>query len=111
MRVLSRPEWAVDSTTKRISHTAEQHIRRLNTGEQLILSGQARRRGLSRDRGDTADRFPLAAALRRHRSEYSLQVWAMDFQFEFTTDSCRLKLLNVNDESAPFCLAIRVCGR
>ena len=40
MRVLIRPDWAGDSTMKRIRHTAEQIIRRLKTAEQLIAQGK-----------------------------------------------------------------------
>ena len=36
MRVLSRPDWAGDFTTKRTRHTAEQIIRKLKTAEQLL---------------------------------------------------------------------------
>ena len=43
MRGLIRPDWAVDSTMKRTSHTAEPIIRKLKTAEQLIA------RDLSRD--------------------------------------------------------------
>jgi len=39
MRVLIRPDWAVDSITKRTMHTAEQIIRKLKTAEQLIAQG------------------------------------------------------------------------
>ena len=40
MRVLSRPDWAGDSTIKRTRHTAEQIIRKLKTAEQLIAQGK-----------------------------------------------------------------------
>ncbi|SBO44277.1 transposase [Cyanobium sp. NIES-981] len=40
MRVLSRPDWAVDSTIKRTRHAAEQIIRKLKTAEQLIAQGK-----------------------------------------------------------------------
>ena len=40
MRVLSRPDWAGDSTMKRTRHTAEQIIRKLKTAEQLIAQGK-----------------------------------------------------------------------
>ena len=39
------------------------------------------------------------------------QMWAMDFQFDATTDGRRLKLLNVIDEHSRLCLAIRVGRR
>jgi putative transposase len=38
-------------------------------------------------------------------------MWAMDFQFDSTTDSRRLKFLNVIDEYSRLCLAIRVGRR
>ena len=41
MRVLIRPDWAGDSTMKRIRHTAEQIIRKLKTAEQLIAQGKS----------------------------------------------------------------------
>ena len=41
MRVLSWPDWAGDSTMKRIRHTAEQIIRKLKTAEQLIAQGKS----------------------------------------------------------------------
>ena len=40
MRVLVRPDCAGDFTMKRIRHTAEQIIRKLKTGEQLIAQGK-----------------------------------------------------------------------
>jgi len=40
MRVLSRPDWAGDSTKKRTRDTAEQTIRKLKTTEQLIAQGK-----------------------------------------------------------------------
>ncbi len=40
MRVLNRPDWAGDFTLKRIRHTPEQIIRKLNTAEQLIAQGK-----------------------------------------------------------------------
>jgi transposase-like protein len=40
MRVLNRPDWAGDSTMKRIRHTPEQIIRKLKTAEQLIAQGK-----------------------------------------------------------------------
>jgi hypothetical protein len=40
MRVLSRSDWAGDSTRKRTRHTAEQIIRTLKTAEQLIAQGK-----------------------------------------------------------------------
>ena len=40
MRVFIRPDWAGDSTMKRIRHTAEQIIRKLKTAEQLIAHGK-----------------------------------------------------------------------
>jgi hypothetical protein len=36
MRVLSRPDWAGDSTMKRTRHTAEQINRKLKAAKQLI---------------------------------------------------------------------------
>jgi len=39
------------------------------------------------------------------------QVWAMDFQFDATADSRRLKFLNVIDENSRLCLAIGVGRR
>ncbi|WP_259728862.1 MULTISPECIES: transposase [Synechococcales] len=38
--ILSRPDWAGDSTMKRTRHTAEQIIRKLKTAEQLIAQGK-----------------------------------------------------------------------
>ena len=38
-------------------------------------------------------------------------VWAIDFQFDQTTDGRRLKFLNVVDEYSRVCLAIRVVRR
>jgi putative transposase len=40
MRVLIRPDWARDSTMKRIRHTTEQIIRELKTAEELIAQGR-----------------------------------------------------------------------
>jgi hypothetical protein len=40
MRVLSRPDWAGDSTVKRARHSAEQTIRKLKTAEQLFAQGK-----------------------------------------------------------------------
>jgi len=54
---------------------------------------------------------PADGSVRRHRSEYPHQVWAMDFQFDATADGRRLKFLNVIDEYSRFCLAIRVGRR
>ena len=41
MRVLIRPDWAGDSTMKRIRHTAEQIIRKLKTTDQLLAQGKS----------------------------------------------------------------------
>jgi putative transposase len=49
--------------------------------------------------------------MRRHKTEHPQQVWAMDFQFDATADSRRLKFLNVIDEHSRLCLAIRVGRR
>ena len=51
---------------------------------------------------------PSDGSVRHHRAEYQHQVWAMDFQFDATTDGRRLKFLNVIDERSRLCLAIRV---
>jgi hypothetical protein len=40
MRVLSRPDWARDSTMTRMRHKAEQIIRKITTAEQLIAQGK-----------------------------------------------------------------------
>jgi transposase-like protein len=41
MRVLIRSDWAGDSTMKRLRHTPEQIISKLNTVEQLIAQGRS----------------------------------------------------------------------
>lgn len=41
MRVLIRPDWAGNSTMKRIRHPAEQIIRKLKTAEQLLAQGKS----------------------------------------------------------------------
>jgi transposase InsO family protein len=51
---------------------------------------------------------PADGSVRLHRAENPHQVRAMDFQFNATADSRRLKFLNVIDEHSRFCLAIRV---
>ena len=38
--MLSRPDWAGDSTMKHIRYTAERIIRKLKTAEQLIAQGK-----------------------------------------------------------------------
>ena len=40
MRDLIWPDWAGDFTMKRIRHTAEKIIRKLNTAEKLIAQGK-----------------------------------------------------------------------
>jgi transposase InsO family protein len=54
---------------------------------------------------------PADCSVRRHRAEYTHQVWAMDFQFDVTADCRRLKFLKVIDEHSCICLAIRVGRR
>ena len=54
---------------------------------------------------------PAEGSMRRHQAEHPDQVWAMDIQFDTTTDGRRLKILNVIDEHSRLCLAIRVGQR
>jgi transposase InsO family protein len=49
---------------------------------------------------------PADGSVRRHRAEHPHKVWAMDFQFDATADSRRLKFLNVIDEHSRLCLGI-----
>jgi len=44
----------------------------------------------------------------RHRAEYTNHVWAIDFQFDQTTNFKTLKLLNITDEFTKEALAIDV---
>jgi hypothetical protein len=41
---------------------------------------------------------PADGSVRRYRAKHPHHVWAMDFQFGATADSCRLKFLHVVDE-------------
>ena len=54
---------------------------------------------------------PADGSVRRHRAQHPHEVWAMDFQFDATSDGRRLKLLNVIDEHSRLCLATRVGRR
>ena len=47
-------------------------------------------------------------ALERHRAQYPNHVWAIDFQFDETSDYRRLKMLNIVDEFTREALAMEV---
>jgi putative transposase len=86
-RLLRRNGWAVN----------HKRVQRCWRAEGLRRPPQTRKR--RRVRLDTAQR--LAA-------EYPNQVWAIDFQFDETTEGRRLKLLNIDDEHTREALAMRV---
>ena len=54
---------------------------------------------------------PADGSVRRHRAQHPHQVWAMDFQFDATSDGRRLKFLNLIDEHSRLCLANQVGRR
>ena len=76
-RVLRREGWSVN-------HKRVQRIWR----EEDLLRPTPRKQKRAR---------PADGSVRRHQSDHTHQVWAMDFQFDATADGRRLKFLNVID--------------
>jgi transposase InsO family protein len=81
----------------RVNH---KRVQRLWRAEGLRRPPRCRKR--RRVRADTAERM---------RAEYPNHVWAIDFQFDETTDLRRLKLANIVDELTREALAMRVGRR
>jgi putative transposase len=67
-----------------------------------------REEGLRRPAGPRKRRRVAAGVTERLRAERPNQVWAIDFQFDETSDGRRLKLANIVDEHTREALAMRV---
>ena len=67
-----------------------------------------RKEGLKRPQTCTKRRRIRPDSAVRHRAEYPNHVWAVDFQFDETSDYRRLKLANIVDEFTREALAMEV---
>jgi transposase InsO family protein len=67
-----------------------------------------RQEGLRRPVRTRKRRRPLNGSSQRLRATHANHVWAVDFQFDETSDRRRIKLFNIVDEHTREALAIRV---
>ena len=97
----AHPRWGYKMATRVVGregwHVNRKRVQRLWRDEGLKRPPQGRKR--RRVRLDTADRLT---------AQHPNHVWAIDFEFDETTDQRRLKLANIVDECTREALAMRV---